>query len=210
MKFFKNILVIVSILIVSSLYIFFNLGNFLDATSNPKETDLIICLGGGNYENRGKKSLELYEKDFVKTNTIIFTGYTNIKDFKGANIVVNRNLQNTYEEVIFVKNYMKENGLKSATFVSEAPHSKRILLFTKLFGMGDFEFNVVGSDYEWDAKYYYKYPHMTAFVFTEITKIFYNLFLYGLLDTLGLKESFQNNFQEEILEGKREILETFI
>ena len=80
MKFFKNILVIVSILIVSSLYIFFNLGNFLDATSNPKETDLIICLGGGNYENRGKKSLELYEKDFVKTNTIIFTGYTNIKD----------------------------------------------------------------------------------------------------------------------------------
>ncbi len=116
MKFFKNILVIVSILIVSSLYIFFNLGNLLDATSNPKETDLIICLGGGNYENRGKKSLELYEKDFVKTNTIIFTGYTNIKDFKGANIVVNRNLQNTYEEVIFVKNYMKENGLKSATF----------------------------------------------------------------------------------------------
>lgn len=77
---------------------------------------MIICLGGGNYENRGKKSLELYEKDFVKTNTIIFTGYTNIKDFKGANIVVNRNLQNTYEEVIFVKNYMKREWTKKCYF----------------------------------------------------------------------------------------------
>ncbi len=209
MRFFRNILFVITILIVSIIYVFFNLGNFLDATSNPKKVDLLVCLGGGDYENRGKKSLELYEKDFAKTKTIIFTGYTNIKDFKGANIVVNRNLQNTYEEVIFVKNYMKEHGLRSATFVSEAPHSRRILLFTKLFGMGDFEFNVVGSKYNWDAKYYYKYQHMRAYVFSEVVKLIYNLFVYGVLDNLGLKEQFEKNFKQEITEGKREILGSF-
>lgn len=209
MKFFRNIVVITIILILSITYIFFNLGNFLDKTTAPLKVDLIVCLGGANYKNRVKKTKELFESGYLKKDKIIFTGYDKIKNFDNVNIINPKGLKNTYEEVVYVKNYMKENGLKSATFISEAPHSRRILLFSKFFGDGEYQFNVVKSEYEWDAQYYYKYPHMRAYVFSEITKIFYNFFLYGLLKNLGLKEQFENNFHQEIIEGKREILGTF-
>lgn len=209
MRFARKIIILFTILTISFFYFFLNLGNFLDVTSNPKKVDLLVCLGGGDYVNRGKKTLELFENEFVKTKTIIFTGYTNIKDFKGANIIVNRRLQNTYEEVIYVKDYMRTHKLKSVIFVSEVPHSRRILLFSNFFGNGDFEVSVVGSKFIWDAENYYKYPQMRAYVFREVVKLTYNFFLYGILEKIDLKEVFENNFKQEIKEVKREILSTF-
>jgi hypothetical protein len=205
----SKFLFIITLTIVLFAFLFLNLGRIIDATSNPRKVDLLVCLGGGFYKNRVEKTKELFESDYLKKDKIIFTGYDKIKNFDNVNIINPKGLKNTYEEVVYVKNYMKENGLKSATFISEAPHSRRILLFSKFFGDGEYQFNVVKSEYEWDAQYYYKYPHMRAYVFSEITKIFYNFFLYGLLKNLGLKEQFENNFHQEIIEGKREILGTF-
>lgn len=192
------------IFLVVCIILFFNLGKIVDATTSPKKVDLLVCLGGGVYENRVAKTKELFEKGYLKNNTIIFTGYQTVKSFSYINILKPLGLKNTYEEIIYVKNYMKKNNLKSVTFISEAPHSRRILLFTKIFGIGgEFEFSVVGSRFDWDADDYYKYPHMRAYVFSEVTKLFYNLFLYGFLDNLALREGFENYFKENIQNGKR-------
>lgn len=198
-----RILVLILFLVLFCVLIFFNLGKILDATSKPKKVNLLVCLGGGEYTNRVVKTKELYESGYLYGNSIIFTGTQKVNSFDSVNIINPKGLKNTYEEVSYVKNYMKEHGFKSATFVTEAPHSRRILLFSKFFGEGDFEFSVVGSEFDWDAENYYKYPHMRAYVFSEVTKLFYNFFLYGVLDSIGLKESFESYFEKNIQNGKK-------
>jgi len=47
------------------IYIFFNLGNFLDITQNPTKTELIVCLGGGLSKNRSDKTIELYNNGLL-------------------------------------------------------------------------------------------------------------------------------------------------
>ena len=64
-------------LIIFFIYSFFNLGNFLDVTQEPSKTDLVVCLGGGDYKTRIKKTVEIYNKNFSNTNTIILTSYAN-------------------------------------------------------------------------------------------------------------------------------------
>jgi len=136
-------------------------------------------------------------------DTIIFTGSSEIKGFDNVNVYNPKGLKNTYEEVTFVKRYMKEKDLKSATFISEAPHSRRILLFGSIFGEDDFEFSVVGSKYDkWNKKYYYQNPDTKSYAFSELTKIFYNLFVYGVLEPLGLKENFDDSFSDEVRQLK--------
>jgi len=196
-------LVLILFLLLLGILIFFNLGKIVDATTKPKKVDLLVCLGGGDFKNRVQKTKELLKDGFLNSDTIIFTNPVKIDDISDINFVQPKGLKNTYEEVTYVKKYMKKHGLKTATFISEAPHSRRILLFTKFFGEGDFEFSVVGSEFEWDAENYYKYPHMRAYVFSEVTKLFYNLFLYGVLDSVGLKESFESYFKDDLKNGKK-------
>lgn len=61
--------------IIFSIFVFFNLGNFLDATEKPSQSDLLVCLGGGDHMNRTRKSAELIESNLVKSNTIILTSF---------------------------------------------------------------------------------------------------------------------------------------
>ena len=50
--------------------LFINLGNFLDLTTEPKKSDIIIVLGGGK-DTRIKKGLELYKENFSNSNQIV-------------------------------------------------------------------------------------------------------------------------------------------
>jgi hypothetical protein len=199
----SKFLFIITLTLILFVFLFLNLGRIIDATSNPKKVDLLVCLGGGIYKNRVEKTKELFENGYLKSNTIIFTGYQKVEKVEGINNLNPKGLKNTYEEVLFVKEFMKENGLKSATFISEAPHSRRILLFATFFGKNKYEFNVVGSKFEWDAENYYKYPQMRSYVKSEILKLFYNFFLYGFIDTIGLKDNFENSFKDDLKYNKK-------
>ncbi len=158
MKLISFIIIFLGFLI----YSFFNLGKFLDVTQEPSKTDLIVSLGGNGYL-RLQKSISLVEQNF--SNTIIITGYDgtkvtkakNIPDprlkvinnekYKNINFIINPNLKNTAEEIIYVKKYMKENNLKDVTFVTEKPHSRRILILVNLLGeKGDFKFAHPSAD----------------------------------------------------------------
>lgn len=209
------------------IYSFFNLGNFLDVTEEPSKTDLLVCLGGGDYQTRVEKTLEIYNKNISTTSTIILTSYVNdLNDIKqniiedkritylkennpqnDIDIIFAENLKNTAEEVKFIKIYMIENNLKDVTFISETPHSRRILLFTKLIHVDKDEklsFKVIGADVgKWQNKDYYLDKYSLSYSLTEVTKIIYGIFLYGILEGIGLNQYFENFFFDYINNAKK-------
>ena len=203
------------ILILFLIYSFFNLGNFLDVTEKPVKTDLLVCLGGG--KTRINKTLELYEKKFLKSNIIILTGYegsrdnklSNIPDkrlikirdakYKSINFIINYDLKNTAEEIIFVKKYMKKNKLKSAIFITEEAHSRRVMLLIKFLKNSNDEnlsFRVVKNDvYFWNKDNYYKNKFAREYAYKELIKIVYNTLAYGILYKFGYLENFEKYFE---------------
>jgi len=201
-------------ILITFLIFSFNLGKLLDITTSPTKTDLIVCLGGGISKNRAEKTIELYKNSFLKTNYIIFTGNLylnkNINKKFGENIkiITNVKVKNTMEEILYVKEFVKEKNLKSVTFITEAPHSRRIQIFWENFGdkLDDVSFSVVASQFDdWDSSTYYKNENSLKYAFSETTKLIYNLFLYGVLEKFGFKEEFESNYKKELLEIKKEI-----
>jgi len=212
--------------VVCSFYILFlNLGKLLDVTSKPHQADIVVCLGGGDYKSRIVKTVEVYKQGFITKNTIILTGYVNssrdIKQGKvvdkrmtylqkhldtSVNVILNKQLKSTAEEVMFVKNYLIEHHLKSALFITEPPHSRRILLLNSLISIkGDdkLAISIVASKYKnWNPTEYYKDKYTKNYVFSEVVKIIYALFAYGFLDKLGLLEWFIKHFDKEAHQAK--------
>ncbi len=196
------------------IYSFFNLGKFLDVTQEPSKTELLVCLGGGISKNRIEKTIELYKNGFLEKNHIIFTGVSTIKKINlsnfdsNTNVIINGNLKNTMEEILFIKTYMKENNLSSVTFITEVPHSKRIKIFWNNFGenLENVTFSVVASNFEkWNSSLYYKDKLSLKYALSEITKLIYNFFLYGILETFGLKEEFESTYKKELREMKKDM-----
>jgi len=197
------------------IYSFFNLGNFLDVTEKPSKTDLIVSLGG-NGCTRLQKSISLTEKGF--SNTIIVTGYDgtkvtkakNIPDprlkiinnekYKNINFVINPDLKNTAEEIIFVKKYMKENNVTNVTFVTEKPHSRRILILANILEKGydkNFTYKIVSNDlYYWTSNEYYKNKYSREYAFTELVKIIFNVTYYKFFHNLGFNNIFEKDLEK--------------
>ena len=196
-------------------YSFFNLGNFLDVAVSPTKADLIVCLGGGDHKKRVEKTIELFNNNYLKSNTIIFTGVKELKDIdnkfdKNTNIIINPNLRNTLDEIKYIKKYMLKENLLSAIIVTEAPHSRRIMLFSKIIENNtskELSINVVASEFkDWNSGFYYKNKEARQYVFTEVIKIVYNIFIYSFLEKLGLIDSYNKYFNENIENNKQKIL----
>jgi len=206
MKFIYKLIISFFMLLIFLGVGYINLGNFLDITDKPNNTELLVCLGGGNHKKRVDKTYEIYKNGFLKGSTIIFTGVKKIdKKFDKVNIVINNEVTNTMEEVLFVKNYIKKHSINSVTFITEAPHSKRVKIFWENFGIdrSNTNFSVVASELKsWDSNTYYKNKFAKHYAFLEIKKLLYNFFVYGVLEKLGLKESFINKYQDKITQTK--------
>lgn len=209
MKLLSFILIFFGFLI----YSFFNLGNFLDVTEEPSKTDLIVSLGGNGYL-RLQKSISLVEQNF--SNTIVITGYDgtkitkernvpdprlkviNVEKYKHINFIINPDLKNTAEEIIFVKKHMKDNNLKDVTFVTEKAHSRRILILANILGENDnFKYKIVSYDTKyWDSNEYYKNRYAREYAFTEAVKIIFNVTYYGIFYNLGIHNFFDKDIEE--------------
>ncbi len=188
-------------------FLFINLGELLDITGEPQKTDVIVYLGGGGSE-RMKKALELYILGYSKTGKMIFTGshilYIGEKKKIGIHkktyltehgvpehdLVHAKKTRNTMEEVLFVKNYMLQHNLKSVIFVSDPPHSRRIIFLAQSiadYNEAGLSCSVVGSNVSWwDKKHYYRQSKAIAFAVSELIKLPYNYLVYGILKSLLL------------------------
>ena len=173
---------------------FLNLGNFLDVSKNAKNAELIVCLGGGEKNLRIEKSISIYQNG----NLLLITGGTEftIKDpmkddrisylakYPNIRYEYNPSLKNTADELIFIKEIIKNNNFKSVTIVSDRYYTRRIEILANLFDFKklEIELNIVGTDLNWwDKSSYYKEKKAIKVAFTELIKIPYNFIKYGLL-----------------------------
>lgn len=206
------------IFIIFFIYSFFNLGNFLDISEQPSKTELLVCLGGGEYKTRIEKTTELYNNNFLTTNKIILTSQVidrktkedkrityiknYLKDYSKVNIIQKKELPNTAEEIRFIKTYMIKNNLQTATFISDPAHSRRIQIFTKIISVkGDenLSFQIVGTDDKnWDKESFYKNKYSLNYTLFEILKISYGVIRYGVLEKIGLDAFVKEYFSDEI------------
>ena len=193
------------------IYSFFNLGYFLDVTQSPTKSDLIVCLGWGDYKKRVEKTVELQKENYLKSNTIIFTGVKKLKDIEikldeKTNIIIEPTLTNTAQEVKYIKEYMIEHDLSSVLIVADPPQSRRISILKEVFKVKNdqnLSFKIVSNDSKiWDSKYYYKNNTTRRYAFSEVVKIPYNLFVYGVLDSIGLLDIYYDNFYDYVKKNK--------
>lgn len=85
MKLIKKIFIILILTFIPILFIVPNLGNFFDISEAPKQSDILVCLGGGTIE-RIEKTLELYKQDFSTKKIILLTGDNRTKKDIDKNI----------------------------------------------------------------------------------------------------------------------------
>jgi uncharacterized SAM-binding protein YcdF (DUF218 family) len=179
--------------------LFINLGNFLDLTTEPKKSDIIIVLGGGK-DTRIKKGLELYKENFSNSNQIVIPhkNFTNAVLSKGylenfikkyeineSMIMYLERLPNTMEELIEIKKYLKQNDFKSVLFVTHPTHTLRIKLLANLledYEKEDIKINFASADHTkvWSSQYYFLELESIKLVFSEYIKIVYNLIKYTI------------------------------
>lgn len=184
------------------LFIFLNIGNYLDLTNSTKQSDIIVVLGGGK-DARIKKGLELYNKDYSLSNKILFTGsdlydevlplfyrsaYLIKNGVKETNIIhIDQTIiSNTMEELFEVKKYLIKNNMKSVLFVSHPTHSRRINILANTIANYDshnIKISFAAADHTgvWNKDFYFLKYDSIKLVFSETIKIFYNLIKYTIL-----------------------------
>lgn len=182
--------------------IFFNVGKFLDiSTETIQKSNLLVSLGGDN-GNRIKKTLELYNEGFSTSGKLIITGIDNFdsnmkineldwradylikKGLKKENIIFNTQAKNTLEEILFIRNYMKKHQYKDLIIVSDSPHSRRIDFFANTiykYKENGINLSIVASNNNWwNKEYYYSNPEAIIFSINEIIKLTYYYINYKL------------------------------
>ena len=193
--------IILILFLLLCLYIFLNLGKFVDVTEPPKQADIIVSLGGDYFGCRLKTAVELYKKGYSKSGKFIYTGRDTVshsleeslsrKQYilkNGVNekkiIHVNKGIiDNTMEEVLFIKKYMLHYNYQSVLFVSHPQHSRRISLLAQLIGKYEenhLNISIVSCNpLWWNSTDYYKNKIAFVVTFDELKKIGYNLIKYA-------------------------------
>jgi uncharacterized SAM-binding protein YcdF (DUF218 family) len=181
--------------------IFLNLGNFLDLANSPKESDIIVVLGGGK-DIRIKKGLELYKKNYSLSRKIIFTSDNLYHDssmifYRYEYLVKNgvkeddiihidqTRVSNTMEEIIEIKNYLTKNNMRSVLFVTHPSHTLRIKILANLLENYDkkninISFASADHTHVWSSQYYFLEWESIKLVLLEYLKIVYNLIKYSI------------------------------
>ena len=229
----KKIFYLFVLLLGLMLYGFFNFGNYLDMTEKPVKSDLIVCLGGGKDLIRIKKSLELYRTGYARKDILLVTGGTEytIKDSNAddrmaylnkqkdnISVVYNPYTKNTAEEILFIKNYMKEYDCRTVLVVTDPSHARRIRMLAEILApKQDMDMVIVNTEPQWwDSKTYYLHSYARYMALSEFIKIPYNYLVYGVLGKLGyltdiddleekfgIRENFNQFIQTNVQETKK-------
>jgi len=177
----KNIFFMTAIILLI-VFLFLNVGKWIDCTTDPIKSDIVICLGGGTID-RVKKSIKLIEEDYVSSNKLLLIGESWYnqpylkKNYSDISVTIDESSKNTKDEILFIKRYMKKYNYKSALIVTDPPHSRRVKLLTSILLEEDNSriYYIISSDVKWwNARYYYLDEHARSFVFYESMKILYH------------------------------------
>jgi len=195
-----NIFLSIFLFFIIFIYLFTQLGNFIDISQNPTQADIIVSLGG----DRGcrlKETLKLYKQGLSSSKKVIYTGSDSINKnisksksrklffykhgIKKKNIIHISHVSNTMEELFFIRQYMLKYHYKSVLIISHPFHSRRILTLAKYIAKYQ-NYNLkikVTSCYPsgWDKKYFFLTKANLIITISETIKIIYNLIKYSPL-----------------------------
>ena len=179
----KKLCIVLALILAVLLYVFPNIGKWLDVTQKPVKSNIVICLGGGTVE-RVKKSIEMVEKGYADHFLLLGESWYNQpylrKNYPHLPVDIDETPKNTVEEVLFIKQYMKKHGYKSALIVTDPPHSRRVQVLLSKSDEALLQFRIISSDVKWwDAEAYYKNARARQAVWYEGLKVMYTVLLDG-------------------------------
>jgi len=190
----KRILFYVFFWFICIPWAFLHYGEWIDATEEPKQADLIVCLGGGT-EERLNMAVTLFKAGYSNTKSIILLGesYETTsyleKSYPEVTIVQHHKPKNTKEEIIYIKKYMIKHGYTSVLIVTDPPHSRRVKILTSVLNVKEdskISFRVITSGVTWwKVKKYYDDKRSGEAVLSETIRIVYSVLCYGLVHRIG-------------------------
>lgn len=165
------------------MFVFLNLGKWVDISQKPIKADIVVCLGGGTID-RVKKSIKLIKNGYAKRFLLLGESWYNqpyIKtNYPNLSVTINQTPKNTKEEVKFIIKYMKNFHYHTTLIVTDPPHTRRVkLLISKLSKKEDkLNFRLISSDVRWwNKELYYQNKRARDFVFNEVVKNLYFFFI---------------------------------
>lgn len=203
-NFFRKILIVLSILVISGFLLFLfrenilrGFGNFLIVADSPVRVDAAFVLSGVADE-RSRKAAELYELDYfprIVTTGEVKSGDAAIlgKDLDGAALTaialeklgVDRGSitelhrgTGTFEEAEAILGFAKAQGFKRIIIITSKFHTRRTRsVFKKRFAGQDIEVFVAGAEpLSYQIETWWEYEGSLVFVFDEYVKsIYYTL-----------------------------------
>ena len=207
-SFIKRLLFLIFILyILVSHYhapILTGLGRYLVVANSPQESDLIVCLAGGNIE-RGLSAAEAYQQGLAPRIFIgreeTPDGYDLLKErgvqypessdlllmlLKGLGVpgsavhISDRTVKSTMDEAASVRDFVMEEGYRSVLLITSPTHTRRTLLtFQHVFKEDDRRIIVLPSPYsEYNPEDWWKHRRYIREVIIEYQKLIYYTLKY--------------------------------
>ncbi len=190
-------------IVIIGIYLFLNLGKFIDVSKEPVKSDIIVSLGGDYSGCRIREALHLYKQGFSISGKFMYTSRDSVsssidKSESRKQYLLNNEVRakdivhvrkemvfNTMEEVLFIKKYMLFHNYKSVLIVSHPQHSRRIQTFAKYIA----DYKKYGLDLHiaschprwWNAAKYYENETSFKVTIQEFLKLVYNLLKYNPL-----------------------------
>ncbi len=163
---------------------FRNIAAWLDQSTTPVYSDVIICL---SYDSmRIDKAVSLLKKGYgekiIATTKISYTHLLK-EHIKPEQIVMPPSSgTNTYEEGLVLKEYLKQQPAKRITVVSNPYHLYRVRwTFTHLFKTTDYQFTYVSSIPREALGFWWDNSRSRKAVLRELPSIIYYWVGHGLL-----------------------------
>jgi len=182
-------------------------GSYLVMAHPPEESDLIVCMGGENIE-RGLAAADLYLEGLAPRILIseqpVADGYELLEERgidypregdllemllldlgipEQAIIRSDSEMDNTWEEALWVRKEVIDRGLKSIILVTSPTHSRRAwLTFRKIFEGSDVRILSFSSPYSgFNAGEWWKEREYLKDVLLEYEKLIYYILKYHIL-----------------------------
>ncbi len=165
-------------------YLFFlNIGNWLNISEAPFETDVILCLSGNG--DRIIKSAFLLDNGYagkIMITTAASMSLAQKEQVAFENIIVPESFAtSTFEEALNAKKLLQTGRFKSVMIISDPYHMYRVKwTFDHVYKNVPIKLSYVATDPTWAQGFWWDKKRSRFFVCSELPKILYYWLGHGL------------------------------
>lgn len=180
-----KILIPVLLFCMAGSYVFFsNIGTWLDQSSDPVYSDLIVCLSYNHMRLDRAVALlkEGYGKKIIATTEITYLNLLKRQLLPEQMVMLPSSGTNTYEEGILLKAYLLENNYKKILIVSDPYHLYRVRwTIEHLFQDSPYQFTYIASFTRQSKGFWWNNKDSRYAVLRELPSIIYYWLGHGVL-----------------------------